>query len=94
MVWFDGGCCGGDNDSEMNSIFWCVVGGIDRKRVYQTGIKKIFDDEKVNYMKKMIVQASHTKGILEKLFIDKSSHTVFSLDIESFYIPFCDLFTS
>jgi hypothetical protein len=39
------------------------------------GIKKISDDEKVNYMKKMIVQA----------FINKSSHTVFSLDIESFY---------
>jgi hypothetical protein len=49
------------------------------------GIKKIFDDEKVNYMKKTIVQASHAKGILEKLFINKSSHTVFSLDIESFY---------
>jgi hypothetical protein len=48
------------------------------------GIKKIFDDEKVNYMKKTIVQASHAKGILEKLFINKSSHTVFSLDIESF----------
>jgi hypothetical protein len=49
------------------------------------GIKKIFDDEKVNYMKKTIVQASHAKGILEKLFINKSSHTVFSLDIKSFY---------
>jgi hypothetical protein len=38
------------------------------------GIKKIFDDEKVNYMKKTIVQASQAKGILEKLFINKSSH--------------------
>jgi hypothetical protein len=49
------------------------------------GIKKIFDDEKVNYMKKAIVQASHAKGTLEQLFINKSSHTVFSLDIESFF---------
>jgi hypothetical protein len=49
------------------------------------GIKKIFDDEKVNYMKKTIVQACHAKGTLEKLFINKSSHTVCSLDIESFY---------
>jgi hypothetical protein len=49
------------------------------------GINKIFDDGKVNYMKKTIVQASHAKGTLEKLSINKSSHTVFSLDIESFY---------
>jgi hypothetical protein len=36
-------------------------------------------------MKKTIVQASHAKGILDKLFINKSFHTVFRLDIESFY---------
>jgi hypothetical protein len=48
-------------------------------------VEMIFDDEKVNYVKKTIVQASHAKGILENLFINKSAHAVFSLDIESFY---------
>jgi hypothetical protein len=37
------------------------------------GIKKIFDDANIDYMKKTIVQTSHAK---------RSAHTVFSLDIE------------
>jgi hypothetical protein len=49
------------------------------------GIKKIFDDAKINYMAKTIIQASHAKDQLERLHINKKNNTVFSLDIESFY---------
>jgi hypothetical protein len=50
------------------------------------GIKKILDDdETIDYVKKMIVQASQAKNRLEKLHINKSRNTIFSLYIESFY---------
>jgi hypothetical protein len=49
------------------------------------GIKNIFDDAKINYMAKTIIQASHAKDQLERLHINKKNNRVFSLDIESFY---------
>jgi hypothetical protein len=36
-------------------------------------------------MKKTIIQASHAKSTLENLNIKKNYHTIFSLDIKSFY---------
>jgi hypothetical protein len=36
-------------------------------------------------MKKTIIQVSHAKNGLEKLHINNSCNTIFSLDIESFY---------
>jgi hypothetical protein len=49
------------------------------------GYQQIFDHKQSDYMKKTIVQASHAKHMLEKLHINKSRNTVFSLDIECFY---------
>jgi hypothetical protein len=40
---------------------------------------------KVDYMKNIIIQESHAKSTLENLKHQKNSHTIFSLDVESFY---------
>jgi hypothetical protein len=49
------------------------------------GIQKIFDENKINYSRKTIVQASHLKKQIESLDIRNDRHTIFSLDIEAFY---------
>jgi hypothetical protein len=48
-------------------------------------IKKVFDDANIDHVKKTIAQASHAKSALETWNMKKSTHDVFSLDIESFY---------
>lgn len=50
-----------------------------------TGIEKIFDKNKIDHMKKTIIQASDLKQKLEKLKIVKNNSTIASLDIVSFY---------
>jgi hypothetical protein len=49
------------------------------------GIKKIFDDNKVNYMDKTIIQASDLKAKLETLDIKERNSTVVSIDAVNFY---------
>jgi hypothetical protein len=46
---------------------------------------KIFDEAKIDQMKKTSIQASHAKNTFEELNIKKLTHTVFSLDVASFY---------
>ena len=50
-----------------------------------SGIKRIFDKNNINYMKKTIIQSSDLKEKLETLNITKSNSTIVSLDIVSFY---------
>ena len=47
------------------------------------GIRKIFDSNNINYMRKTIMQASHLKGELEELDINKDDYAIMSLDIDS-----------
>jgi hypothetical protein len=49
------------------------------------GIKNIYDEAKIDYTKKTIVQASTAKKTLKLLGIRKSTHTLISLDIVKFY---------
>jgi hypothetical protein len=49
------------------------------------GIKNIFDEAKINYTRKTIVQASTAKKTLELLGIRKSAHALISLDIMKLY---------
>ena len=49
------------------------------------GIRKIFDDNKINYMRKTIIQASHLKETFESIDINEEDCTIMSLDIEAFY---------
>jgi hypothetical protein len=49
------------------------------------GIKRIFDEAKIDYSKKTIVQALTVKSHLKTLGINKYAHTLSSLDIESLY---------
>ena len=46
------------------------------------GIRQIFDQEKVNYTRKTIIEAAHLKTELESLNITNEHFTIFSLDIE------------
>lgn len=48
-------------------------------------IQKIFDDNKVEYGTKTIVNARHLKDTLEPLNLKRESSTIFSLDIVDFY---------
>jgi hypothetical protein len=48
------------------------------------GIKKIIDN--ADYSKKTIVQAAHLKLQIKSLRIKKDKHTIYSLDIEAFYL--------
>lgn len=50
-----------------------------------SGIKRIFDKNNINYMRKTIIQSSDLKDKLENLNITKSNSTIVSLDIVSFY---------
>ena len=49
------------------------------------GIKKIFDDNKVNYMERTIIQASDLKEEIEKLGITSNNTTIVSIDAEAYY---------
>ena len=49
------------------------------------GIRQIFDQEKINYTRKTIIEAAHLKSELETLNITDEKFTIFSLDIEAFY---------
>ena len=49
------------------------------------GIKKIFDDNEVNYMERTIIQASDLKEELEKLGITSNNTTIVSIDAEAYY---------
>ena len=48
-------------------------------------IKKIFDDNKINYKKRTIVQASDLKEKIEKMGIISENSTIISIDAEEFY---------
>ena len=49
------------------------------------GIKKIFDDNKINYKKRTIIQASDLKEKIEKMGITSENSTIVSIDAEEFY---------
>ena len=49
------------------------------------GIKKIFDDNKVDYMAKTIIQAADLKKTLEKLTITNLNSTIVSIDAVDYY---------
>ena len=49
------------------------------------GIRKILDDNKINYTRKTIIQASELKDDLERLSINRSDYTIFSMDAISMY---------
>jgi hypothetical protein len=49
------------------------------------GIKKIFDDNKINYNERTIVQASDLKEKTEKMGITSDNSTIVSIDAEDFY---------
>jgi hypothetical protein len=49
------------------------------------GIKKIFDENEINYMDKTIIQASDLKEELEKLGIKSNNTTIVSIDAEAYY---------
>mmetsp|Transcript_14767 Transcript_14767/g.21694 ORF Transcript_14767/g.21694 Transcript_14767/m.21694 type:complete len:149 (+) Transcript_14767:727-1173(+) len=54
------------------------------------GIKKIFDENNINYAKYTITQASDLKSKLEKLKIKRNQGTIMSMDIVNMY-PSCKL---
>eukprot|EP00957_Ditylum_brightwellii_P173578 13215950-Ditylum_brightwellii.AAC.1 len=54
------------------------------------GIKRIFDDNNINYAKYTITQASDVKSKLEKLKIKQNQGTIMSMDIVNMY-PSCKL---
>ena len=54
-------------------------------RLGYTGIRKIFDQAKINYKKLTIVQASDLKGDLEYLRINRETETVASIDAIDMY---------
>ena len=49
------------------------------------GIKKIFDDHKIQYNKRTIVQASDLEEKLEKLGLHPDNCTIVSVDAVDFY---------
>ena len=49
------------------------------------GIKKIFDDNKINYKKRTIIQASDLKEKIEKMGITSENSTIVSIDAKEFY---------
>ena len=53
--------------------------------VGQRGIKEILDRNKINYMKKTIVQASDLKQKLEALNITRSDYTIATIDAKNMY---------
>ena len=48
-------------------------------------LKKIFDDNNIQYMSNIIIQASHLKTQLEQLKLNSSDCTIASLDAEAYY---------
>mgnify|MGYP001787478984 FL=1 len=54
-------------------------------RIGYLGIKRILDNNKVNYMSKTIIQASNLKEQLETLGITCNNSTIVSIDAENFY---------
>jgi len=51
----------------------------------QRGIKEMLDRNKINYMKKTIVQASDLKQKLEALNITRSDYTIATIDAKNMY---------
>ena len=54
-------------------------------RMGYLGIKKILDDNRINYMRKTIIQASDLKEKIETMDITNSNSTIISIDAEAFY---------
>ena len=54
-------------------------------RMGYLGIKKILDDNGINYMRKTIIQASDLKEKIETMDITNSNSTIISIDAEAFY---------
>ena len=54
-------------------------------RLGYTGIRKIFDQAKIDYKKKTIIQASDLKEIRESLGINTETSTIVSLDAIDMY---------
>jgi hypothetical protein len=54
-------------------------------KVGYMGIKKIFDDNRVNYMKKTIIQAVDLKEKIETIGITNENSTIISIDAQDFY---------
>jgi hypothetical protein len=49
------------------------------------GIKRIFDSNKVNYMKRTIIQASDLKKTLQAMAINDTNSTIVSIDAVDYY---------
>ena len=49
------------------------------------GIEKILDDNRINYMKKTIIQASDLKEKIETMNITNNNSTILSIDAEAYY---------
>ena len=54
-------------------------------RMGYLGIKKILDDNRINYMKKTIIQASDLKEKIETMNITNHNSTILSIDAEAYY---------